>query len=140
MVQQGDYDLGLPEINLGLLGGAGGTQRLPRLIGQSKALEMELLGQTISPAQAVQWGIAMECVEGDVVARSIEIANKLATKDPRASAHIKQLIRGSADWELEEGLAKERTLFCDLMVAPDSLQAMKDFVENDGDIRDEDCR
>ncbi len=140
LVKQGDYDLGLPEINLGLLAGAGGTQRLPRLIGQSKAMEMELLGKTISPTEAVQFGIAMECVEGDVVARAMEIAHKLASKDPRASAHIKQLIKGSAQWSLEDGLAKERTLFCDLMVSPNSLQAMKDFVENDGDIRDEDCR
>lgn len=136
LVKQGDYDLGLPEINIGLLAGAGGTQRLPRLIGQAKALEMELLGRTIVPAEAVALGVAMEIVEGDVLARAVEIAEKLVSKNSQAVAHIKQLVRGSAQWNIDEGLAKERTLFCDLMVSEESLNAMSNFVETSADIRD----
>ncbi|MEH6405290.1 MAG: enoyl-CoA hydratase/isomerase family protein [Sneathiella sp.] len=136
LVKQGPYDLGLPEINIGILPGAGGTQRLPRLIGQAKALEMELLGRTLSPDEAVSYGIAMECIDGDVVARAREIAKKLSEKSARASAHIKKLIRGSSEWELEDGLAKERTLFCDLMVDERGLADMARMVNGDNDIRD----
>jgi enoyl-CoA hydratase/carnithine racemase len=138
LVKQGDYDLGLPEINIGILPGAGGTQRLPRLVGQAKALEMELLGRTISPDEAVTFGVAMECVDGDVVARAREIARKLAEKSPRASGHIKKLIRGAAHWSPEQGLANERTLFCDLMVDERGLADMEKMLKGRNDIRDPD--
>ncbi|MFT4520596.1 MAG: enoyl-CoA hydratase/carnithine racemase [Halioglobus sp.] len=136
LVQAGDYNLGLPEVTVGLLPGAGGTQRLSRLVGQSIAMQMVLLGNTISPQTAVDYGVAMECVEGDIVARAREIAGRIVDHSGRAAAHIKQLVRGAHDWSAEEGLANERTLFCDLMVAPDSLESMRDMVDNDKDIRD----
>jgi enoyl-CoA hydratase/carnithine racemase len=128
LVQDGDYDLGLPEVNIGLLPGAGGTQRLPRLIGQSRALAMELCGRTISPRQALEYGLALECVEGDVLARALVLAEQMSGKSARALAHIKYLVRGSAEWERDEGLAKERTLFCDLMVSPSSQDEMQAMV------------
>ena len=136
LVKQGPYDLGLPEINIGILAGAGGTQRLTRLIGQAKAMEMELLGRTISPDEAVSYGVAMECVDGNVVARALQIALKLAEKSPRASGHIKKLIKGVGDWGFEEGLANERTLFCDLMIDPRGLADMEKMLEGTNAIRD----
>ena len=138
LVKQGDYDLGLPEINIGILAGAGGTQRLPRLIGEAKAMEMQMLGRTLSPDEAVSYGIAMECVDGDVVARAREIAAKLAEKSPRASGHIKKLIKNAGKWNYEEGLAHERTLFCDLMVDERGLADMRKMLEGSNDIRDPD--
>ena len=60
LVKDGASHLGLPEVNLGILPGAGGTQRLPRLIGEGRALEMMLLGRTISPAEALDLGIVTE--------------------------------------------------------------------------------
>jgi enoyl-CoA hydratase/carnithine racemase len=135
LVQDGPYDFGLPEINLGLLSGAGGTQRLTRIVGEAKALELTLLGKTLSPAEAAACGLAMECVEGEVMVRALELANIVAAKSQRATASIKQLVRGAADCIPEEGLAKERTLFCDLMVSEEALQAMAAFVSSDGDIR-----
>lgn len=135
LVQDGDFDLGLPEVNIGILPGAGGTQRLPRIIGQGRALQMMLLGDTISPRQAADFGIAMECVAGDVQQRAMEIAQRLAALPPQALAHIKQLVRGSADYSLQDGLARERTLFMDLMVLKDGLERMEKMVDG-GDIRD----
>lgn len=127
LVQDGPYDLGLPEINIGLLPGAGGTQRLSRLIGESKALEMIMTGTTISPQQTVELGIASRCVEGNVLPAALEIADALAGKHPGALAHIKYLIKGSTQRPLREGLADERTLFCDLMINPDSLEKMAEM-------------
>jgi enoyl-CoA hydratase len=124
LVQDGPYNLGLPEINIGLLPGAGGTQRLARLIGESKALELIMQGATFSPREAAAMGIASSCVEGDVLPAAIEMAVELASKHPRALAHIKYLIKGSTQRNINEGLADERTLFCDLMVDPDSIELM----------------
>lgn len=140
LVQSGPYDLGLPEINLGLLAGAGGTQRLTRLVGEGRSMEMQLLGRTLSPREALAYGIAMECVDGDVLARARDIAAKLAEKSPRASAHIKRLIKGTGDRTLDDDLAVERTLFCDLMVDPRAHAEMEAVLTGSGDIRDPDER
>ncbi len=134
LVQDGHFDLGLPEVNIGILPGAGGTQRLPRIIGQGRSLQMMLLGDTISPRQAVEYGLALECVEGDVQQRAQEIASRVAALPPKALAHIKQLVRSAADYSLQDGLARERTLFMDLMVSDDGLERMQKMVDG-GDIR-----
>jgi enoyl-CoA hydratase/carnithine racemase len=138
LVQEGDYDLGLPEVNVGLLPGAGGTQRLSLLLGQARAMEMILLGRTISPRKVFEFGLALECVQGDVLDRARNVAARIVERSPRATAHIKQLVRGAHDWSPEEGLAIERTLFCDLMTAPEAIEAMGQMVESGGDIREVD--
>lgn len=124
LVQEGPFDLGLPEINIGLLPGAGGTQRLSRLIGEGRAVGMIMTGATVSPREAVALGIASQCIEGDVLPAALELAGELALKHPVALAHIKYLVRGSTGRDLAEGLADERTLFCDLMVNRDSIDLM----------------
>jgi enoyl-CoA hydratase/carnithine racemase len=136
LVQDGPYHLGLPEVNIGLLAGGGGTQRLPRLIGQSRALELELLGRTLSPQQAVQYGVAANCVDADVLLYAQTVAASLAKKSAAALAHIKYLIKGSAEWSLAEGLAKERTLFCDLMTSDKSLNEVTRFVNSETLLQD----
>lgn len=132
LAQDGAYDLGLPEINIGLLPGAGGTQRLSRLIGEGRALELILTGATFSPNRAEALGIISQAVEGDVMSVAIDMARGLADKHPKAAAHIKSLVRGSTQRSLEEGLADERTLFCDLMVDQTSINLMAKM--NSGDI------
>ncbi|WP_293947923.1 enoyl-CoA hydratase/isomerase family protein [Sneathiella sp.] len=134
LVQEGEYDLGLPEINLGILPGAGGTQRLTRLIGEAKALELMLLGQTMRPREAVRLGLASFLVEGEVMDKALEVARRLAARSPRAVGHIKDLVRGIPDRSPEEGFARERTLFCDLMVSERGLQEMGDMVVGRRDI------
>ncbi len=136
LVQDGPYELGLPEVNLGILPGAGGTQRLTRLIGEAKALELELLGRTFGPKEAVIIGVASECVVGDVMNRAMEIAETLSQRSPKAIGHIKKLIKGAARTDLDVGLANERTLFCDLMVDDYALQEMGRMAAGERDIQD----
>jgi len=118
IAQAGDYRIGLPESNIGLLPGAGGTQRLPALVGQARALEYLLLGRTFTPQQAAAAGLVNECCSGSALDRALEIARLLAAKQPAALAHIKRLVRSAA------GFADERTLFCDLMVDSRSIEMM----------------
>lgn len=130
-----DYDLGSLEINVGLLSGAGGTQRLPRLIGEGRAFEMIARGRTVSPAEALEWGIISEIVYRDVVARGMEIAEELSRKSVRAFQNIKQHMRRGLDRPLEEGLADERTLFCDVMVDDEIMKRMSELIVGQRDIR-----
>ncbi|MFT4614297.1 MAG: enoyl-CoA hydratase/carnithine racemase [Bacteroidia bacterium] len=136
LAQDGPFDLGLPEVKIGLLPGAGGTQRLTRLIGQSQAMAMILLGNTITPLEAARIGLVMECVAGDVLQRAREVAARIVGHSALATTHIKRLVRSVGVLPVEEGLAMERTLFCDVMVAPQSLDAMNAMLSNDSDIRD----
>ncbi|MDP6389616.1 MAG: enoyl-CoA hydratase/isomerase family protein [Alphaproteobacteria bacterium] len=137
VAKDGPYWLGLPEINIGLLPGAGGTQRLPRLIGEGRALEMMLRGRTLRPREAAEWGLVSACVDGDVVAVASAIAHEVARKPARALANIKRLVRGSTSRPLSEGMADERTLFCDLMVSEEAIALMSDFNAGRRDIRDD---
>ncbi|GIK82683.1 MAG: short-chain-enoyl-CoA hydratase [Alphaproteobacteria bacterium] len=137
MVESGDYSLGQPEINAGLLPGAGGTQRLARIVGIGRAMEIALLGRSLSPAETVRIGLASECVDGPVLPRAMEIARLLAGKPPRALAHIKRLVHEAFDAPLDDRLAVERTLFCDLLVSADALDAMARIQATHGDIRRE---
>lgn len=136
LVKDGPYDLGLPEVNLGILPGAGGTQRMTRLIGEAKAKELMLLGRTMSPREVKDVGLASLCVEDDVVAEAMEIAQTLARRSPRAVGHIKDLITGVSVRSGEDGSARERTLFCDLMVDDRAFEEMSDMAEGKRDIRD----
>lgn len=122
IAQAGDYRIGLPESNIGLLPGAGGTQRLPTLVGRARALEYLLLGRTFTPEAAAAAGLVNECCPGPALERALDVARVLAAKQPRALAHIKQLVRGAR--QNGTRFADERTLFCDLMVDPRSIDLM----------------
>ena len=125
----GDHPLGLPETRIGLLPGAGGTQRLPRLIGEAKALELILLGRTVGPEEAARLGMVTACVP-DARAAAMQAARALAELPPKALAHVKRLVRR------REGLATERTLFCDLMVSDEAIARMARMNAEGRDIRD----
>lgn len=124
LAQAGDYPIGLPEVNIGLLPGAGGTQRLARLVGPGVAMRSILLGRTWTPAQAAAQGMIDEVVAAPVLAHAMALARELASKPARAIAHVKRLVRAAGAQGLDEGLAMERTLFCDLMVDAESIEAM----------------
>jgi enoyl-CoA hydratase len=136
LAQAGDYDLGLPEVKVGLLPGAGGTQRMTRLLGEARAMELILLGRVISPQRAFQIGLVAECVEGDVVARALELAEQIAAQAELATGHIKGLVKAASQVPAEDGFARERTLFCDVMVSDEGQAAMQKMVEEGGDIRE----
>ena len=135
IAEDGPFSLGLPEVNLGLLPGAGGTQRLPRLVGVARALEIALLGKTMSPRDAAALGLVHECVPNALV-RARELAQELAAKPAAALAHVKRLVRGALAMPLVEGLARERTLFCDLMLRPEAIARMAAMNAGRRDIRD----
>jgi enoyl-CoA hydratase len=137
IAEDGDYSIGLPEINAGLLPGAGGTQRLPRLIGQARALEFILLGRTVDPRTAAAIGLVSACVAGPVLPHAMDIAARLASRSPLALAHVKYLVREASLNPLEAGLAPERTLFCDLLRSPEALAAMDRIETTHRDIRRE---
>lgn len=127
LAQEGDYPIGLPEVNIGLLPGAGGTQRLTRLVGPAVAMRSLLFGRTWSPAEALALGMVDERTVGPVLPRALALAAELAALPPRAVSHVKRLVRAAAGQGLAEGLAAERTLFCDLLVDPDAIERMSDL-------------
>ena len=106
IAQLGDFRIGLPEINIGILPGGGGTQRLPRTIGTAAALMHILMGETLSPQQAAQKGFVHEAVAGSALDRAMQIARRLVTHTPSVR-HIKRLVRGAAEMPLDRGLQLE---------------------------------
>ena len=136
VAEEGDYELGLPEVNIGILPGAGGTQKLARLVGMGRALEMTLRGRTVSPGQAFELGIVQELApSGAALTHAMALAQELAAKPPRAIGHIKRLVRGAPETPLADGLALERTLFLDLMTTEDADRLMSKMNDEDLDIR-----
>jgi enoyl-CoA hydratase len=133
LAEEGPFWLGLPEANIGLLPGAGGTQRLSRLIGESRALELMLTGRTLSPSDAARMGLVSACVDGPVLDHARAIAKNMVVKPAKALAHIKRLVRGSGPDPVR--MAEERTLFCDLMVSQYAITLMSEMNEGAGDIR-----
>ncbi len=125
----GDYTIGLPEIRVGIFPGAGGTQRLTRVIGQAAALDCILRGRVFSPREAAARGLVHEYVVGDVVAEAMRVAASLATRPPQALAAIKRLVRGASTTPLAEGLEQEWEAFAGLLTGDTgSVEIMQDFV------------
>jgi len=124
--QAGSYRIGLPELNIGLLPGAGGTQKLHRVMGHAQATEALLLGRTFEPADAAAHGLVNACV-ADVLAHALSVAQELALKPQPALSHIKQLTRRAGTGDAADALAAERTLFCDTMVSDEALRRMAEM-------------
>jgi enoyl-CoA hydratase len=133
--QAGGYRIGLPEINVGLLPGAGGTQKLQRVMGAARALESLLLGRTFEPAEAAAQGLVHACVD-DVLAHALAVAQEVAAKPQPALGHIKRLARRAGQGDAASGLAEERTLFCDTLVSDAALQRMAELNAGRRDISD----
>ena len=134
LAQAGDYPIGLPEVKIGLLPGAGGTQRLSDLVGRAKALEYILLGATFTPQEAEANGMVNACTPGPVFPAAKEMAGRLVALPQLALAHSKRLVRRT--FEPSGIMADERTLFCDLMVRDDAVDLMQAMNTGSGDIRD----
>jgi enoyl-CoA hydratase len=135
IAERGPYSLGLPEINIGILPGAGGTQRLARLIGEARALELLLRGRTVNPDEALALGMVHETTDGPVLRRALHVAHELAGKSPLAVKHIKRLVRGMGEAHSEERLPVERTLFLDLLVSDAAQKLLEQFLTGARDIR-----
>lgn len=121
---------GQPEIALGLIPGGGGTQRLPRLVGQGRAARMVLTGEAIDAATAERWGLVDEVVEPDrVVARALELARVMATRSPVALQLAKQALRAAEESSLTDALSREVDLFTLAFQSPDAKEGIQAFRE-----------
>ena len=127
IAEDGDYLIGLPETQLGLLPGAGGTQRLPRAIGAPAALMHILMGVPLNPRDAERKGLVHETVSGKAIDRAMEIARRLAAHTPESVAHIKRLVRNATETPLAQGLALERNLFLKLCISDAGLARMRSY-------------
>ena len=116
--------IGLPETRVGIFPGGGGTQRLPRVIGEAKALEMILRGLVLNAEQALEWGLVHE-VADDPMARALDIAAEFAARPPEGLAYAKRLTRAALDRPLGEGLADERRSFVEVVRLPSAVAAMR---------------
>jgi len=122
--------LGQPEINLGIIPGWGGTQRLPRLVSKGKAIEVILTGDQITAQEAKALGLVNLVVPGDAVLRQAKgLAAKLAAKSAVATAAALAAINSGQGLPLQEGLAKERGQFVNLASSEDMLEGVSAFLE-----------
>jgi len=126
----GEYRLGTPEATLGLLPGNGGSQRLPRLIGWSRALDLMITGRTVTPSEAAALGIVNAVFPADQLRdQTLEYAQKLAGGATKAIGNIKLAVHEGVDGGLERGLERERELVEELFLSEDGREGLSAFAE-----------
>ena len=121
---------GQPELNLGTIPGSGGTQRLTRLVGKHKAMEMVLTGRFMNAAEAERCGLVNKVVPAEVLLDEAKaMAQTIAGKPPIAVRFAKEAILKAANTPLDEGLAFERKSFNTLFASEDRREGMQAFVD-----------
>jgi enoyl-CoA hydratase len=121
---------GQPEINLGLIPGGGGTQRLPRLVGMGQAMRMILSGDMIPAAEAKEIGLVdLVFAPEELRARTLELAQKIAGKSPLTLKVAKEALRASEKLAIEDGITYERDLFCLCFSSKDKEEGVAAFLE-----------
>jgi enoyl-CoA hydratase/carnithine racemase len=121
---------GQPEINLGVIPGAGGTQRLTRFAGKSKAMDMVLTARMMDAAEAERCGLVSRVVPAaDLIANALETARKIAALSPNAVMIAKELVNAAYETPLSQGVKTERRLFHSLFAFDDQKEGMAAFVE-----------
>ncbi len=121
---------GQPEVNLGIIPGSGGTQRLTRIVGKYRAMEMVLAGETMSAADAERFGLVNRIVPVELLLdEAKKMAKKIAAKPVLALKAAKEAVLKSANTALDEGLEFERKSFYMLFASEDRKEGMKAFLE-----------
>ena len=121
---------GQPEINLGIIPGGGGTQRLTRLVGEGKAMELILTGEMIDAQHAYRLGLVNHVFPAaDLEAKTMEIANRIAEKSPVALRMAKEAVKTAARANLDEGLRREVDLFALCFSSEDKDEGVRAFLE-----------
>ncbi|MCI0889248.1 MAG: enoyl-CoA hydratase/isomerase family protein [Chloroflexi bacterium] len=124
--------IGLPEVRVGILPGAGGTQRMARLLGTAKALELMLLGQVIDADEAERIGLVHKAVEPDQLLPAVlELAGELADRPPLSLALIKRCILKGTELPLIDALRLEQDAFLETMRSDDASRLMRGYQEED---------
>lgn len=122
--------LGLPETTLGIIPGFAGTQRLPRLVGPSKAVEMILSAEPITGVEAVEWGLANQAVvEEEVFTKTMDLARKIAEKSPATVSAVLYLINRMETASFAERVEKEAELFSEVFSREDAKEGIRAFLE-----------
>jgi enoyl-CoA hydratase len=125
-----DATFGQPEINLGVMPGAGGTQRLTRAIGRARAMDLILTGRSIGAAEAGVMGLVSRVVPAaETVDAALELARTIASKAPIAVLAAKEAVRLAEELPLSAGLLHERRAFFALFASADQSEGMAAFVE-----------
>jgi len=121
---------GQPEINLGIIPGGGGTQRLTRLVGEGKAMEMILTGEIISAQEAFRLGLANQVVPADQLeTKTMEVANRIAERSPIALRLAKEAVKLASRSNLDEGLRREVDIFALCFSSEDKDEGVNAFLE-----------
>jgi len=121
---------GQPEINIGVIPGAGGTQRLTRAVGKSVAMEMILSGEPIDAREAHRLGLVARVVPNELLVEdALALAAKIATKSPLALRLAKEAVNAAYEMSLTDALAHERRLFYLLFASEDQKEGMAAFLE-----------
>jgi len=121
---------GQPEINLGIIPGAGGTQRLTRAIGKSKAMEMILTGRMMDAAEAERANLVCRVVPAaDLLAEAVKIGERIASLSGPSVAMAKEAVNAAFESTLTEGVRTERRLFLSLFATEDQSEGMAAFAE-----------
>ncbi|MBL4915595.1 enoyl-CoA hydratase [Szabonella alba] len=121
---------GQPEINLGVVAGLGGTQRLTRFVGKSKSMDMHLTGRNMDAAEAERCGLVSRVVPAkDLISEARKSAAKIAGKSALTVMAVKEAVNRSYETTLREGLLFERRLFHALFATEDQKEGMAAFLE-----------
>jgi enoyl-CoA hydratase len=123
--------VGLPEVKLGLIPGYGGTQRLPRLVGRGRALEMILSGEMIGAETALAWGLANRVAPraSETVDVALELLRPMLERAPLALAGALEAVRRGTDVDLGEGLRVEADIFSLICTTGDMKEGTRAFIE-----------
>jgi enoyl-CoA hydratase/carnithine racemase len=132
--QKGDFRYGNPELRVGLIPGAGGTQRLTRLIGLSRAVEWVLRARIVQPEVARELGLVHEVVN-DAPARALELAEEIASFPPKAVENAKIALYRGADTNLQAGFEIENMQWTEVMQSDDAQLALRTYIAEELDSR-----
>lgn len=121
--------LGQPEINLGIIPGGGGTQRMPRITGLGQAMKFILSGEMMRADEALRIGLVEEVVPHEKLReRTLELANAIAAKSPLTLKIAKEALRASERMSVEDGILYERDLFCLCFSSEDKKEGVAAFL------------
>jgi enoyl-CoA hydratase/carnithine racemase len=122
--------LGQPEITLGIIPGGGGTQRLARVVGKQRAMELVLTGRRLDAREAASMGIVNKVAgEGEWLEAALELARTIASRPPIAARLAKQAVLGAEETAMSAGLAQERRLYELAMGTEDRIEGTRAFLE-----------
>jgi len=121
---------GQPEVTIGVIPGAGGTQRLPRSIGKALAMEMVLNNRILSAREALSFGMVNRVVPPErFLEEALELAAQIAARAPLAVCAAKKMVNQAYERSLNDGLQEERLAFYDLFASEDQKEGMRAFIE-----------